>query len=88
MLTANKVFIANKVDGIKNSNKLIEKFVKLKIRKLFKSKKLKSKKLSKSQNLAKLEKKLSKNRNLPNFGIKKARSSFLTFDAKMVFNYL
>ena len=53
-----------------------------------KSKKLKSKKLFKSQNLVKSEKKLSKIENLPNFNIKKVESSFLTFDAKIAFNYL
>ena len=71
------MFIANKVNGIKNDDKLIKKFIKPKIRKLFKS-----------QKLAKLEKKLLKNKNLPNFKVKKNKSSFLTSKIKIVFNYL
>ena len=58
MLTANEFGI------IESGDKLIEKFVKLKIRKLSKRKKL-----FKSQKLAKSEKKLSKSENLPNFDI-------------------
>ena len=60
----------------------------LKIRKLFKSKKLKSKKISKSQNLAKSEKKLLKNENLTSFDITKTGLKFLTFKTRIVFNYL
>ena len=59
------MLIINEVGCIESDNKLIEKFIKikteklfksekLKITKLFKSRKLKSKKLFKSQNLAKL----------------------------------
>ena len=49
MLITNKILTANKVDHI---NKLIEKFIKSKTRKLSKLIKLKSKKLFKSQKLA------------------------------------
>ena len=35
-----KIFITNKVISIKDNNKLIEKFIKLKTRKLFKLRKL------------------------------------------------
>ena len=52
-------------DNIKHAKKL---------GKLFKSKKLKSKKMSKSQNLAKLEKKSSKNRKSSNFDTKKKQT--------------
>ena len=44
--------------------------------------------MSKSWNLAKSEKKLLKSGNLFNFGIKKAGSSFLTFNAMTTFNCL
>ena len=44
---ANKMFIANKIGSVENSDELIEKFVKLKIKKLFKLKNLKDKTLSK-----------------------------------------
>ena len=37
MLIINKIFITNKIGNIKDNNKLIEKFIELKIRKLFKS---------------------------------------------------
>ena len=79
----NKMLIASEVDYIENSNKLIENFVKLKTRKLFKLKNL-----FKPQNLAKFGKKLSKNRNLSNFDIKKIELSFLTSNAKTTFNCL
>ena len=72
MLIANKVFATNQVGGIEDDNELIEKYGKL----------------SKSQKLAKLEKKLSKSRNLPNFDIEENGPSFLTPDARMAFNYL
>ena len=39
----NQVFVMNKISNIENSDKLIEKFLKPKARKLFKTKKLKSK---------------------------------------------
>ena len=42
----------------------------------------------KSQNLAKLRKKLLKSENLPNFSTIKARSRFLTLEARLIFNYL
>ena len=48
---------ANKIGGVQNSDKLIEKSRKL----------LKIRKLSKFQKLAKLRKKWSKNKNLPKF---------------------
>ena len=32
---ANKIFVVNKISSIKDDNKLIEKFIKPKIRKLF-----------------------------------------------------
>ena len=71
------MFITNKIGGIKDNNKSIEKFIKPKIRKLFKS-----------QKLIKLKKKLLKNKNLSNFKIKENISSFLTFKARIAFNYL
>ena len=52
LFVINKVLIANEIRDNKNSNKSIEKFVKLKIKKLSKSKKL-----FKAQNLAKSNKK-------------------------------
>ena len=51
------MLIANKVNSIENSDKLIKKFIKPKIGKLFKLKNLKGKKLLKSRNLAKSRKK-------------------------------
>ena len=71
------MLITNKISSIENNNKLIEKFVKLKIGKLFKS-----------QKLAKLRKILSKNGNLSNFKAKKDGLSFLILDIKMIFNCL
>ena len=82
------MLITNKIDSIEGDNKLIKKFIKPKNKKLFKSKKSKSEKLFKSQSLAKLRKKLSKNRNLPNFNIKKTRPSFLISNTKTTFNHL
>ena len=67
---------------------MIEKFIKLKIKKLSKSRNLKGEKLFKSQNLAKLRKKLSNNGNLPNFNIIKIELNFLIFDTRIAFNYL
>ena len=71
MFIVNKMLITNNVSGIRDSNKLIKKFVKPKIEKL-----LKSKKLSKSQNLAKSRKILLKSGNLSNFSTIKTRPSF------------
>ena len=94
MLAINKVLAANEVYIIEDSGKLIEEFVELKIGKLLKSLKLsksrnsKGEKLSKSQKLAKSRKKLLKNDNSLNFNTKKNRLSFLTFNARVVFNYL
>ena len=73
MFDTNKILTTNKISGIKNSNKSIEKFVKPKSKKLFKLKKL-----LKFQNLAKSKKKLSKSENLSNFDTKEIRSSFFT----------
>ena len=42
------ILITNEVSNIKDSNKLIKKFIKLKTRKIFNSRKSKNKKLSKS----------------------------------------
>ena len=39
ILTANEIFATNEIDGIKSGDKLIEKYVKSKTRKLSKSKK-------------------------------------------------
>ena len=79
----------NEVDGIKDDNKLIEKYEKLlKTRKLFKSENLKGKKLSKFWKLAKLGKKLSKIENLFKFDDKKNNLNFLIFKARIPFNYL
>lgn len=44
-----KIFPTNKIGGIKNGDKLIEKYIKLKTKKV-----LRSKKLSKSKNLSNL----------------------------------
>ena len=59
------MFITNKVNEIKNSIELIEKFIKLKIKKILKS-----------QKLAKLRKKLLKKEKLPNFKPKKSKLSY------------
>ena len=67
---------------------MIEKSIKPKTRKLFKSKKSKSKKLFKFQKSAKLKKKLSKNKYSPNFKDKKNRLSFLISKARITFKYL
>ena len=56
--------------------------------KLSKSRKSKNKKISKSWNLAKSGKKLSKSENSTKFNITKAKSKFLTLDARTAFNYL
>ena len=77
------MFVATQISVVKSGNKSIEKFIKLKTRKLSKNQKL-----SKSQKLAKSEKKLSKSENLPNFDIKKNGPSFLTLYAKTIFNRL
>ena len=74
----------NKIGGIKNSDKLIKTS-----RKLLKTRKLlKGQKLFKFQKLAKSEKKLSKNGNLSKFNAKKNKPSFITFEARIAFNYL
>ena len=78
VLIANKVLGANEVDGVESNDELIEKCEKLS----------KTGKLSKSQKLAKLRKKSSISGNLPNFDAKENKSSFLTSDARMTFNYL
>ena len=85
----NKLLVTNKVGGIKgdSNNKLIEKFIKPKIKKLSKSQKLSKSRKSKSKKLAK-SKKLSKSRNLFKFATKKARLNFLTPDTRITFNYL
>ena len=72
VLIPNKILIANEVDGIEDSNKLIKKYGKL----------LKTGKLAKSW------KKLSKSGNLFKFDVKKNEPSFLTLDAWIVFNCL
>ena len=36
MLIINKIFIINKIDGIKDNDELVKKFIELKIRKLSK----------------------------------------------------
>ena len=71
---------ANKVDDFKGGNR--SKRMKPK------TGKSESKKLSKSQKLAKSEKKLSKSGNLPNFDAKDHGPSFLTLKAKAAFNRL
>ena len=55
ILITYKIFTVNEINNIKNSDKLIKKFIKPKIRKLFKSGKLKSKKLAKFKKLSKVE---------------------------------
>ena len=78
VLIVNLLFAANEIDDIKVGDESIEKYGKLsKIRKLFKS-----------QKSAKSKKELSKSGNLSNFDAKKNRSSFLTPDAKTIFNHL
>ena len=59
-----------------------------KSRRLSKSGKSKSEKISKSQNLAKSEKKLSISGNSTNFDTTKTGSNFLTSDTKTTFNCL
>ena len=55
MLVTNNIFAANNVNSIEGGNKLIEKFVKPKTRKLFKNRKV-----SKFKKLSKLQKSKSK----------------------------
>ena len=95
MFITNNIIAINKVNNIKDSNKLIKKCGKLlKTGKLFKSLKLsklensRDDKLSKFLKSTKLEKKLLKNENLSNFYTKKNRSSFLAFNAKIAFQCL
>ena len=71
------LFTANEIGVIEGGGELTEEFVELK-----------TGKLSKSQNLAKSEKKLPKSGNLPNFITKDNRPSFLIPKAKVAFNYL
>ena len=71
------MLIINELDGIEGDDELIKKFIKSKIGKL-----------SKFQKWIKLKKKSSKNKNLPRFNIKKIRSSFLTSNTRIIFNYL
>ena len=73
----------NKFDIDRNDVKYAKKS-----EKLSKLKKSKNKKISKSQNLAKLEKKLLKNRNLTNFSVIEVKLKFLTSNAKTTFNCL
>ena len=89
MLVANKIFAAYKIGDIDSNSddKLIEKFMKTKTRKLSKNQKLSKSRKSKSEKLAK-SKKLSKNRNLFKFIIRKTRPNFLVFDVKTIFNCL
>ena len=76
MILANKIYTANKISRVKDNNKSIKKFTKLKTGNLLKNKKLsKFRKLfklgkSKSEKLAKFKEPLKK-KNSPNFGIKK-----------------
>ena len=69
---------ANKTNGVKSSDELIEKCRKLS----------KTRKLPKFQKLAKSRKKLLKSGNLPNFNAKKNRPSFLILNTRTTFNYL
>ena len=78
VFVTNKVFTTNEVGGVKSDHKLIEKCGKLS----------KIRKLSKFQKSAKLGKKLSKNRNSPNFDIKKNEPNFLILDVRIAFNHL
>ena len=71
------MLIINKINGVKNDDELIKKFIKPKAKKIFKL-----------QKLANLRKKLSKSRYSLNFKIKKSRFSFLIFKNKMTFNCL
>ena len=87
MFIVNKIFAANKASGVEDGNKLIEKFIKLKTRKLSKSRKLSKLGKLKSEKLIK-SKKLSKIRNCPNFGIGKIKLSFLISNTKIIFNCL
>ena len=75
------MFIINKINNIKDSNKFIEKSIKSKTRNLSKLQKS-----EKSKNIK--SKKLLKNGNLLNCSIKKVRPNFLISDTKKVFNYL
>ena len=71
------MFIINKIGNIKDNDKLFEKSIKPKIRKLFKSLKL-----------AKLGNKLSKSENSPYFKTKKDRPNFFIFKTRIAFYYL
>ena len=81
------MFIANKFNGIKSGDKLIQKLIEPKTRKLLKSQKLFKSKKSKNDKLAKFQKR-SKSGNLHKFVIKKVKVCFLTFDTRTAFNYL
>ena len=56
MLDINEMFVANEISSIDDDNKLFEKLVKLKTRKLSKSQKLSMSKESKIKKLANLKK--------------------------------
>ena len=79
----NEMLTTNKVNIIKDTNKLMRKYRKLlkieklsKSLKLFKLRNLKDEKLFKSQKSAKLRKKLLKSGNSSNFNAKKDEPSF------------
>ena len=82
MLLANKMPDANEFHFIKDNNESIEKFVKLKTKKLSKDKKL-----SKSQKLAKIAKS-SKYENSPNLNTKINGLSFLNVKTRTTFHCL
>ena len=88
MFDTNKVLAGNKIGGVKNGNKLIEKSEKLlKIGKLSKNLKLSKSEKSKNENLSKSRKPL-KSRNLFKFATKKVKPGCLTLDARTIFNRL
>ena len=72
------MFVADEIGGVKDGDKLIEKY----------RKSLKTRKLSKSQKSAKSRKKLSKSGNSSSFNTKKNGLSFLIPNAKIAFNHL
>ena len=76
MLAADEVLIADKVGGVEDGGKSIEKYGKSS-----KSRKLKDKKSAKSKNPSKRE-------NSPNFDATKAGPSFLTLEARVTFSRL